>query len=337
MKPLIDWINQQTPLLNDPVYNVLTKIYWIFNGITSWNDVRVKCPVCGKPFIGKNVIRLRLGYSRRCSVRCMNSDKHHVDQVVAAQKRHLDEDPQYWKKRNQKTKDTKVRKGLAENWVNPDKAKKTKMAKYGDPTFNNIDKSRRTRYSRNGGKWHGDDFSKKVQNTCLQNNGFKCPFASNGKRDQIDYNAARIKARDTMRRRGTFRKSKSEDECYELLCRYFGQDDVERCYKSKDYPFNCDFYVKSFDLYIEYNGTWTHGFHDFNPDDPNDVKRLAMLKQKVDDSGSKYYKSAIYVWTDLDPRKRRAAEDKNLNFMTFWTPRELESWLDENFLKNSEA
>ena len=71
-KTLRDWIISSTPLLNDPVYDILTRSYWIVNDIKDWSDARVICPECKKPFIGKNIYRLRLGYSKRCSIDCMN-------------------------------------------------------------------------------------------------------------------------------------------------------------------------------------------------------------------------------------------------------------------------
>lgn len=58
---------------------------------------------------------------------------------------------------------------------------------------------------------------------------------------------------------------------YERLAVTFGPDDVVRQYRDPRYPFFCDFYVRSLDLFVECNFHWTHGlglgFYDRdNPD-----------------------------------------------------------------------
>lgn len=157
-KSLLDWIERKTPQLSDPVYDLTTKVFWILNGVEDWTDPRVVCPVCGKPFYGKNVVRLRVGYSSRCSVKCMNADSRHVEQVVSAQRRHVSEDPDFWRKRDEKSRRTKTGNGHAPNWTNSEKSKATKLERYGDGNFSNTEKARRTRYAENDGKWHSDDF-----------------------------------------------------------------------------------------------------------------------------------------------------------------------------------
>lgn len=47
-------------------------------------------------------------------------------------------------------------------------------------------------------------------------------------------------------------KTESENKIYSELIKIFPE--VKRQYKSKEYPFFCDFYIPSLDLYIEYNG-----------------------------------------------------------------------------------
>lgn len=86
-------------------------------------------------------------------------------------------------------------------------------------------------------------------------------------------------------------------------------------YRSEKYPFDCDFYIIDYDLYIEIQGSWTHGLHPFNPEDPNDIKKLNLWKSKT----SKFYKNAIYVWTDLDIRKREMAKQNNINILEIFS------------------
>ncbi len=85
----------------------------------------------------------------------------------------------------------------------------------------------------------------------------------------------------TKRQRGTFNKSKLEELSYELLKMVFSEDDIYRQYKDIDrYPYNCDFYVKSIDTFIECNYHWTHGSHWFDENNPYDVEYLIMLQEK---------------------------------------------------------
>ena len=57
------------------------------------------------------------------------------------------------------------------------------------------------------------------------------------------------------------------------------------------YPFHCDFYIPSLNLYIEYNGSWTHGKHPFDSLSKEDQNRLKEMKAKA--VNSKYYNNAI--------------------------------------------
>lgn len=87
-------------------------------------------------------------------------------------------------------------------------------------------------------------------------------------------------------------------------------------YTSDDYPYRCDFYLPDSDLYIELNGTWTHGNEPFNKwcNKHNDV--LNIWKQKA--INSSYYQKAIRTWTILDLDKMYKAEIQQLNFMVLY-------------------
>lgn len=110
--------------------------------------------------------------------------------------------------------------------------------------------------------------------------------------------------------------SQSEDNMYQELCSVFGDDDVERQYYSQLYPFACDFYVKSRDLYIELNGYWTHNDHWFDCGDLSDLVELSCWKSKQDESTS--YIKAVHTWTVSDVKKRQMAADNKLNYAVFW-------------------
>ena len=90
-------------------------------------------------------------------------------------------------------------------------------------------------------------------------------------------------------------------------------------YKSKLYPYNCDFYIPSLDLYIECNYHWTHGGHPFNENNIEDITILNLWKNK----NLSYYDNAIQTWTVRDVNKRNTAKKNKLNFIEIWNIEEL--------------
>lgn len=126
----------------------------------------------------------------------------------------------------------------------------------------------------------------------------------------------------TKRKNGTFNASKIEDKVYTYLLNIFSKDDIERNYKSNKYPFNCDFYIRSKDLYIECNFHWTHGFHWFDETNPNDIDKLNIWKEKS--KKSKFYENAINTWTVRDIDKKNTFEKNNLNYIILWSENDID-------------
>lgn len=122
----------------------------------------------------------------------------------------------------------------------------------------------------------------------------------------------------TKKRRGTLNSSKAEKVAYATLVDKFGKDDVEVQYKTDPrYPYACDFYIKSMDLFIEINASWLHGFHWFDDTDEADLIRLSEMAKKAE-QGKPMYQRAVYIWTYDDLRKRATAEANSLNYIVFW-------------------
>ena len=143
-----------------------------------------------------------------------------------------------------------------------------------------------------------------------------------------------LKRNETFKHNHTNTKSMEEDLCYELLKEKY--PDIIRQYWSTKYPFNCDFYIPSKDLYIEYNGSQYHHNHPFDKTNEDDIKELHILQEKSTNSlrhkqGKKsQYDSIIYTWTDLDVRKQQYVKQNKLNFVTFWNVDECKKWLENN-------
>ena len=93
--------------------------------------------------------------------------------------------------------------------------------------------------------------------------------------------------------------------------------EYEYQYRSVVYPFNCDFYIFKYDLYIEIQGFWMHGKHPFIETNQDDITILNKWKEKS--LTNPQYKTAINVWTVSDPLKRNTAKNHNLHWIEVFT------------------
>ena len=124
---------------------------------------------------------------------------------------------------------------------------------------------------------------------------------------------------------------KSKEECIILNSLSSKFKNVEYQYNSDRYPFICDFYIPSLDLYIEYQGFWAHGKYNnkiYGPFDNENEEHIKLLNIWKDKSNkSEAYKHAINVWTITDPLKRKTARQNNLNWIEFFTIEEFNEWI----------
>lgn len=128
---------------------------------------------------------------------------------------------------------------------------------------------------------------------------------------------AQEKIYKTKKKNHTFNTSKPEEIFYKKLSEKYGAQDVLRQYKDQRYPFMCDFYIKSKDLFIELNLHWTHGGHRFDKNSSKDLQKLNLWQEKA--KTSNFYKSAIYVWTERDLYKLEIAKKANLNYKVIYS------------------
>ena len=178
------------------------------------------------------------------------------------------------------------------------KIKQTKMDKYGDPNYTNFEKAKET---------------------CRKRFGVDCYLSLPAVQE------ATIK---TKLLRGTINTSKPEQKIKKLLGEKFSL--VKYQYKSKLYPFNCDFYIPEKDLYIEYQGFWTHGNEPF-VGTKNQLKIIENWSKKSNETGyngrsKDMYNNAIYIWSKSDPLKRETARKNKLNWIEFFTIDEFLCW-----------
>ena len=131
-------------------------------------------------------------------------------------------------------------------------------------------------------------------------------------------------------------KSKLENNFFNCLKLKYEPDDIITQYKSKEYPYYCDFYIKSINLYIEIQGHWTHNDHPFDINNLND--QLIMDIWRTKSLSDKYYKNALNTWTIKDVEKRNTAIQNNLNYLEIFGKTDLNKYIDifENYIKNME-
>lgn len=198
-----------------------------------------------------------------------------------------------------------------------------------------------------------ENIRKKSEETCLKKYGVKYAWNNENAKKTIikKYGifpaSKRIEAKEynsklalerwkNINLSGNFNKpkiSKQEEKCYQLLLTKFNENDIIRQYASNSYPFKCDFYIKSLDLYIEYNGSQYHMGHPFNENNDNDLKILNNLKENSKKSirhqqgKISQYDNMIYTWTILDVRKIKCAKDNDLNYLCFYSIKEFNEWL----------
>lgn len=128
--------------------------------------------------------------------------------------------------------------------------------------------------------------------------------------------------------------SKGENIMYDSLLEVFGIDDVVRQFYSERYPWKCDFYVKSLDLFIEFQGYKTHMGHPFDKNNPEDVQKLQEMNDLLDsfevpNKRKEFINSIIHCWSVADVAKRTKAKENGLNFLEFFCVEDCKKWLDE--------
>lgn len=92
------------------------------------------------------------------------------------------------------------------------------------------------------------------------------------------------------------------------------------------YPYNCDFYLPDYKMYVEIHSHWTHNTHFFDSNNQDDIQQLAILKEKA--KTSSYYRRAIEIWTETDIEKRNVALKNKLNYVVLWNKDDIDTFIN---------
>ena len=273
--------------------------YWYYHHKDKDFESKVTCPMCN------NVVDVERKY---CCDRCRRSDPNY--KVLYRNN---------WYKKYSTNLEAIRRTGTL---FGGSKHKKAMKAKYGveQPMHSEYIKRR---LRRNVKRKYGCDTTfqiesvkEKSRQTCLDRYGvdnfaktdsFKSMFTPEFNRQRAD------KYYEVMKATKGFKGGTSKEE--KQILKYIRKNfKVESPYRSKLYPFNCDFYLVDYKIYIEYQGFFTHG------SEPYDARKKAH-RQLVKELKSKkgwQYEDTLKVWGGYDPLKRKTAKQNNLRWFEFF-------------------
>lgn len=204
-----------------------------------------------------------------------------------------------------------------------DKIIQTCLERYGKERYNNPEKIKHTMLSEYGveGNFGRECVREKSLKTCIERYG-DAHYNNQDKHKQTlteRYEVKNVmqipgvldKINQTKRLNNTFNTSQIE----ELFKIYLDSNNIkyEYQYKCDRYPFNCDFYIKEYDLFIEIQANWCHGKHPYDPEKDNEIVKIWRNKN------TKYYNNAIETWTIRDVKKRNIAKENNLNYLEIFS------------------
>lgn len=198
-----------------------------------------------------------------------------------------------------------------------EKIKQTCLERYGAERYLDSDEGRAKSIKIRS----NPDFRKKMQDIIssdeVQNKTQTTNLAKYGVLFPTRLKVVQDKIYKTKKKNHTVNSSTAEIIAYDVLCNKFGKDDVIHQYKLDDrYPFICDFYIKSLDVFMELNLHWSHGRHWFDETNIDDKLTANMWIEKA--KTSDYYQAVIDVWTKRDVLKRDTAKKNHLNYIVFW-------------------
>lgn len=263
------------------------------------------------------------------------------------------ESKEVWEKINKTVKEKYGVDYITQNSEIQNKIKQTNLEKYGETSYTKTEEYKERVKQTNLEKYgyesplQSPEVKEKAKNTNLQRYGvdnytktaeyLQKTKTTNLEKYGVEFanqsEQIKLKVFETKQKNHSFNSSKQEDLFYEELLKIFNKEDVFKQYNTKKYensdryPFACDFYIKSLDLFIELNLMWTHGNHRFNENNQEDINILAVWQEQA--KTSKFYKNAIDVWTIRDIKKFEIAEKNNLNYVTLYNKEDINKLLED--------
>lgn len=210
------------------------------------------------------------------------------------------------------------------------KIEQTCMKKYGAKRYLDSDVGKSHIKHIKSSIEYRNKMSRIISSDEVQHKTINTNLAKYGKCSPMQVDKILEKQYKTKSENNSWNTSLPEKNVYDKLINTFGEDNVMIQYKSKLYPFRCDFYILSLDLYIEINITWLHGGSWFDATNETHMNKLKRWMLKAN-AGHLYYKTAIDVWLRRDLCKLNTAKTNNLNYLVFWESdlSDFDEWLNQ--------
>lgn len=252
-------------------------------------DIKPKCPVCGNPttWIG----RKRALFTKYCSnPSCYNNSFDTKEKKRKSLKLHEEEN-------KKKMVDKFGVEYNSQRKEQIEKRKETLIGKYGTTNLHDV-----------------PEFEEKCRETILKKTGYDSYF----KIPEVRELAYKQLLDDSKSG-----KSKKEDEIYSFLSE-LGYNDTIRHYISNSYPYPCDFYIPSLDMYIEYHGSQYHNKRAYlgTSDDIKEANALLEKdKLRCKETGKKKspYFSIFNTWVNIDCKRRNLVNEKKLKYLELYS------------------
>lgn len=348
-KHVMEWCMQELDAVGCHPSKIKVAVHTILHGLSCYPS----CAICGKVLQDKDLVNIQQGFHKTCSNRCRAryfsaviatdewkrelgdaiheayqdmDDDAHQRWLLSVQAYHDNATQEQKARRVQSYKDTVSRRSDIEkrslslhisnglrSMSSEQRARWRRNVSAGLASMAQEAKdARNAKIGRKNRKRHSEKSVEEKEKTRL---ALRDASASRSQ-EAIDRMTERCAA--TKRKNGTFNSSKPEQTTYEMLVKTFGKDDVVRQFKSDRYPFSVDFYVKSLDLFIECNYSWTHKGHWYDPKSNEDRIEAEKMYHRYESTGKRYYKNAADTWTIRDMKKHNVALQNNLNYLVFW-------------------
>lgn len=226
--------------------------------------------------------------------------------------------------------ETKLKRYGTEKYNNRNKAKQTCLEKYGvENPFQDTENIKQAYLEKLGvdhpmhdeiikqkviSKLNYEQLHQKAQQTYLARTGYLNP-ANNPECIK--------KGLTTKTKNGCFTSDHSsnlERRLEKILIRKFEEHNVVHHYRdpryarNSGYQFECDFYIKSLDLFIELNAAYYHHLCPFN----EKLKEHIELSNKLKQSSKKWEVAKFNTWVCRDVEKQKIAQQNNLNYLQLY-------------------
>ena len=312
----------------DDIPNDLFKIGEVIYRLKFNIENRPVCKICGKPvkFLGE-----KKGFTDYCSLNCQHK---YVSAFNKERWKNMSEEDK--QKIQDKIKQTCLKHFGVEYSFQSDnnkrKADKTRELKYGDKNYGKFGShSFKQKMMQKYGFEHpqsSDIIRSKISKSMLSDNAknkmIKTCLKKYGVEHVSQLSEVQDKVTESYNKHKTYKTSLEEETLYEILYELYG-DNILRCYKTTEYNHNCDFYLKQYNLYIEYQGSFYHNKHLYNKEvDKELYEKIVGKCSKTNKKNN--YDNLIRTWTEYDIQKWNDAKNNKLN-MLFIYPYFNDNWI----------